>query len=380
MSFVSFEQVLRDLNGIYWVRSRGGVTVHSGNRSRRFLDDAFGSVAGVIARRAFQLYPEYAQFPLSPLVQSFDSDALDFVRDFDVDGFWSRVVSKLPVSQPADSKYHNYYDDAVSNYRRAANLVVEDPVRLYSIVNSIHALLVLMRSDDDLNCIDFGDENAECPVIVESEYHLFFSGLKRGTIASPVPLHDAVLAAIKTMYGHFSLDDDKCRVVFRQFDPFKIVNSSFVEVPLDPFDLEEGSAPSVADSVEEISCDFANCKIENAVITKDDPAIQHLERYFGTDIDRLDAAERILAYFGTPAGKSLWDSNLNSAKENRLKKLFPQDECPILDWVGRCVSFFHEHTRFVDGDDVLKLLAAGFLVRNSNYFEVEFSPPRIIRK
>lgn len=151
MEFVSFEKVLREVKGIYYVRSRTttgfNLRVHYGSRHQDYSDDPIASVTGAVVHQMRALFLQFVRFGATPVVGLGSGADVDTVIDmFDMEQFENNV---LPVISELDG-----YQQLVSAYNTHSAAVLEDqedkPLRKYDLASVLHQIFTKLRLDDEI--------------------------------------------------------------------------------------------------------------------------------------------------------------------------------------------------------------------------------------
>lgn len=407
---ISFEKILSEQHGTFWTRKLVGndvtITIQQPGGEQCFVDDTFGSVAGAILKRARETYPEYDRFANGPVVQAGHGvNVADIMRGFDHALFRSNICK--PLSACDTTLERQYYTTAIDdydeqaaflkpvaedatdpeNFQDASDVPLDNPILPYQLFECIHNIFVLMRLDNDINEVDFGQRGKPLPFATQAELGGLMFGMVQKSIESAIPLPDITVEFLQKAYPKGELSKDRKQfLLLDEYDPFTFINSkkcdlrtSITRAPIGSkrkqitsVALEAAITSAVAKTPKTpLACDGA---------TDDDveEAIELINVYKKSEYPSQSKETKAIWHFGSRDGE-VYFRTLSASKKNILRQM-KDHKYTLRQWILGIVQIIGPPGKITRKQ--LALLAAGRTNACCDQVEMDLEgdPPTIEKK
>lgn len=331
MSLISFEKYLREQHQILYRYDGSSFVIerlHGGGAMRigTYQDDGLFSIGGAVVAKIRELHPDADALNGVPVVSLGRGRSIpDMLDDVDIQSV-VEYVARLPDDYPIDS-------DALVAINDYGAMVEEgeevEAVLKYKAVDALHKLYVQLRLDDPKVT-----EERELEPCKKEQFMDVVMGMHKASVVPPEGgvIPKVLLEALQEAHPTGEIREGgfymKGEVVL---DPFKYIKSARVEIELP--DLEQQPPVVVAPKIATQPSISAQGTTQPGTVTAVDPsfdsAVNLVLRYFDTNINDLEPAEKEIALYGFSGGEAAFKKMSAAAQKSLTKAVGLGDHQPF---------------------------------------------------
>lgn len=363
VSMISFEKILRERNDIHYACSKSEFSVVSGNKRGFFPDDPLRSNSRDIVRQIRELFPEYRNFCLSPIIQvGVGANIDDLLTSLDLgisDEYLSKNAEQLKST-------HSELSDDIDNYNDATTLVTA--FTKYQKIEALSNICAALRArpeqsepfpfceKEDLTDILFGIKD-DCSVPKRFlKTKKFLECLQE---AHPTGVLDAD--------GNFILGGSRGLLELMGFPASIKFDFALLTETVDDKKKTIKTKTQPTDSDGKIPVDRVTVKPELASWDGVDEAYNHVVKYAPLDINSLTKKEQNIALYGTRNGYEAYKKASDTWKKKLCGLLPPGPQAGTI-YIVELATFMRKKLRSLTEIEIA-LLAAGRFVAWKNLFD-----------